>query len=186
MKPDSGMADTNVAQPANFAIQIALAAQSRQFGIKPDAVIGHSAGEVAAHYLAGALTFEQTIQVIYHRSRLQQRTSGTGRMLAVGLGARRSYRRSTQDAGRNRTAGIDRRNQQPVSHDRPGDSNVLDDIAVSSTSARSSTGISPEKRPITPITSNCVKADLGALSDTVVRRGDDPLYSTVAGERLNG
>ena len=42
----------------------------------PDAVIGHSAGEVAAHHLAGLLTFEQAVQVIYHRSRLQQRTSG--------------------------------------------------------------------------------------------------------------
>ena len=83
----SRMAETEVAQPANFAIQIALAEQLKQFGISPDAVIGHSAGEVAAHYLAGVLTFEQAIQVIYHRSRLQQRTSGLGRMLAVGLSA---------------------------------------------------------------------------------------------------
>ena len=79
------MAETDVAQPANFAIQVALAEQLKQFGIIPDAVIGHSAGEVAAHYLAGLLTFEQAIHVIYHRSRLQQRTSGLGRMLAVGL-----------------------------------------------------------------------------------------------------
>ena len=82
-----GWRETEVAQPANFAIQVALAEQLKQFGITPDAVIGHSAGEVAAHYLAGVLTFEQAIHVIYHRSRLQQRTSGQGRMLAVGLGA---------------------------------------------------------------------------------------------------
>ena len=83
----SRMAETEIAQPANFAVQIALAEQLAQFGIEPDAVIGHSAGEVAAHHLAGLLTFEQAIQVIYHRSRLQQRTSGQGRMLAVGLDA---------------------------------------------------------------------------------------------------
>ncbi len=52
---------------------------SAHFGINPGAVIGHSAGEVAAHYLAGLLTFEQAVRVIYHRSRLQQRTSGLGR-----------------------------------------------------------------------------------------------------------
>ncbi len=83
----SRMAETEIAQPANFAIQVALAEQLEQFGIRPDAVIGHSAGEVAAHHLAGLLTFEQAIEVIYHRSRLQQRTSGQGRMLAVGLDA---------------------------------------------------------------------------------------------------
>src|ERR1700742_698162 len=83
----SRMTETAVAQPANFAIQVALAEQLKHYGITPDAVIGHSAGEVAAHYLAGVLTFEQAIHVIYHRSRLQQRTSGLGRMLAVGLSA---------------------------------------------------------------------------------------------------
>ncbi|BBZ25964.1 mycocerosic acid synthase [Mycolicibacterium madagascariense] len=84
---DSRMARTDVAQPANFAVQVALAEQLRAFGIHPDAVIGHSAGEVAAHHLAGLLTFEQAVHVIHHRSRLQQRTTGMGRMLAVGLGA---------------------------------------------------------------------------------------------------
>ena len=83
----SRMGETEVAQPANFAIQVALAEQLKQCGVNPDAVIGHSAGEVAAHYLAGVLTFEQAIHVIYHRSRLQQRTTGLGRMLAVGLSA---------------------------------------------------------------------------------------------------
>jgi acyl transferase domain-containing protein len=81
----SRMGETEIAQPANFAIQVALAEQLAHFGVTPDAVIGHSAGEVAAHHIAGLLTFEQAIHVIYHRSRLQQRTSGQGRMLAVGL-----------------------------------------------------------------------------------------------------
>src|SRR6185312_11936246 len=81
------MAETEIAQPANFAVQVALAEQLAVFGISPDAVVGHSAGEVAAHHLAGLLTFEQAIEVIHHRSRLQQRTTGQGRMLAVGLDA---------------------------------------------------------------------------------------------------
>lgn len=81
----SRMTETAVAQPANFALQVALAQLWRSWGIEPDAIVGHSAGEVAAAYLAGGLTWEDAIRVIFHRSRLQQRTTGQGRMLAVGL-----------------------------------------------------------------------------------------------------
>jgi acyl transferase domain-containing protein/acyl carrier protein len=81
----SRMAETEVAQPANFAIQIGLAELWRSWGIHPDAVVGHSAGEAAAAYVSGALSWDDAIAVVYHRSRLQQLTSGQGRMLAVGL-----------------------------------------------------------------------------------------------------
>ncbi|HLI09338.1 MAG TPA: type I polyketide synthase [Ktedonobacteraceae bacterium] len=81
----SRMNETAVAQPANFALQVALAQLWRSWGFEPDAIIGHSAGEVAAAYLAGALSWEDAIRVIFHRSRLQQHTTGQGRMLAVGL-----------------------------------------------------------------------------------------------------
>ena len=115
------MAETEVAQPANFAIQVALAEQLAQFGITPDAVVGHSAGEVAAHHLAGLLTFEQAVEVIYHRSRLQQRTSGLGRMLAVGLDAESLMRDPRREGARRvRAAGVGGRHQQPVGGDHRG------------------------------------------------------------------
>ena len=81
----SRMPETALAQPANFALQIALAALWKSWGIEPDAIIGHSAGEIAAAYLAGALTWEDAVRIIFHRSRLQQTTTGQGRMLVVGL-----------------------------------------------------------------------------------------------------
>ena len=114
----SRMGETEFAQPANFAIQVALAAQLEHFGIRPDAVVGHSAGEVAAHHLAGLLTFEDAVRVIYHRSRLQQRTSGMGRMLAVGLDAEALMQhRRREDPRRVRPTGVDRRDQQSVGGD---------------------------------------------------------------------
>ena len=117
----SRMAETEIAQPANFAIQVALAEQLEQFGIRPDAVIGHSAGEVAAHHLAGLLTFEQAIEVIYHRSRLQQRTSGQGRMLAVGLDAETLDADDQWGGARGvRATGVRGRDQQPVGGHRRG------------------------------------------------------------------
>jgi acyl transferase domain-containing protein/NAD(P)-dependent dehydrogenase (short-subunit alcohol dehydrogenase family)/acyl carrier protein len=78
---------TYIAQPAIFAIQVSLAELLKSWGVEPSCVMGHSAGEVGAAYVAGALNFEDAIKVIYHRSRLQHTTEGTGKMLAVGISA---------------------------------------------------------------------------------------------------
>jgi len=51
----------------------------------PDAVVGHSMGEVAAAYVAGALSLEDATQVICHRGRLTKTTSGQGAMAMVEL-----------------------------------------------------------------------------------------------------
>ena len=77
--------ETQIAQPAILSLQVALAALWRSWGIVPDAIVGHSVGEVAAAQVAGVLSLEQAIQVVYHRSRLQAQTAGQGKMLAVGL-----------------------------------------------------------------------------------------------------
>ncbi len=77
---------TDVAQPANFVIQVGLTALLNHHGIRPAAVLGHSVGEVAAAWAAGALSLEQAVRVVYERSRLQKRCAALkGGMLAVGL-----------------------------------------------------------------------------------------------------
>jgi len=81
----SRMAETAVLQPANFALQVGLTELWSALGVVPEAIVGHSAGEVAAAYVAGALSFEDAITVIYHRARLQQLTSGEGHLLAVAI-----------------------------------------------------------------------------------------------------
>ncbi|MCS4062637.1 type I polyketide synthase [Pseudomonas putida] len=78
-------ARTEIAQPALFALQVAVTRVLAAEGIHPVAVIGHSVGEVAAAWASGALSLEDATQVIYHRSRLQGLTRGTGQMTAVGL-----------------------------------------------------------------------------------------------------
>ncbi|WEH38140.1 non-ribosomal peptide synthetase/type I polyketide synthase [Streptomyces sp. AM 2-1-1] len=81
----SRMAETWLAQPANFAVQIALAALWRSYGVRPDAVVGHSTGEIAAFYEAGVYSLKDAVAVAVHRSRLQHTLAGAGTMLAVGL-----------------------------------------------------------------------------------------------------
>ena len=78
---------TEFAQPALFALQAGLAELCRSWGIIPDAVVGHSLGEVSAAYVAGVLSLEDAVRIIYHRGRLMQRAAGPGRMAAVALGA---------------------------------------------------------------------------------------------------
>ncbi len=78
---------TDVTQPAIFAVQIGLVARWRDLGIEPDMVIGHSFGEVAAAYTAGAIGLEDAAQIIYHRGRLQDETQGAGTMAALAMSA---------------------------------------------------------------------------------------------------
>jgi acyl transferase domain-containing protein/NAD(P)-dependent dehydrogenase (short-subunit alcohol dehydrogenase family) len=87
----------DVAQPAIFSIQVALAALWRSWGLEPDGVIGHSMGEVAAAHIAGILTLDDAVKVIGHRSRLLARTSGKGALAVVGLSAS-----ATEEALKNR------------------------------------------------------------------------------------
>ncbi|MGW0854215.1 type I polyketide synthase [Streptomyces sp. NPDC002690] len=79
-------------QPALFAVAVGLAARCRSFGLEPDAVVGHSMGEVAAAHVAGALTLEDAARVICRRSALLRRISCQGAMLVVAL--------PREDAGR--------------------------------------------------------------------------------------
>ena len=81
----SRIGETNIAQPAIMAIQIALAELWKSRGVTPEGCVGHSIGEVAAAYTAGALSLEQAVEVIYHRSKGQNKASNKGKMLAVGL-----------------------------------------------------------------------------------------------------
>ncbi|GBQ99770.1 SDR family NAD(P)-dependent oxidoreductase [Asaia lannensis] len=84
---ESRIDNTAILQPAIFVIQILVTEYLAQQGIRPDAVLGHSMGEVAAAYVCGSLTLEDAVTVIYYRSKLQGSLDGTGRMLAVGLSA---------------------------------------------------------------------------------------------------
>lgn len=81
----SRLADTRVAQPLLFAVQVGLVEALRQYGIVPDAVFGHSVGEAAAAWCAGALRLEDAVAFIHFRGLCQAGTRGKGGMTAVNI-----------------------------------------------------------------------------------------------------
>ncbi|MEI7543766.1 MAG: sulfolipid-1 biosynthesis phthioceranic/hydroxyphthioceranic acid synthase [Mycobacteriaceae bacterium] len=74
-------------QPTLFAMQVAMAATMKSYGVTPGAVIGHSLGEVAAAVVSGALSLEDGVKVICRRSLLCVKIAGGGAMAAVELPA---------------------------------------------------------------------------------------------------
>ncbi|TWU40627.1 type I polyketide synthase [Novipirellula artificiosorum] len=84
---ESRLQETSIAQPALFAIQVALAAQWKDYGVGPSAVVGHSVGEIAAAYISGALSFEDACAVAVHRGRTMDLASSRGAMIAAGITA---------------------------------------------------------------------------------------------------
>ncbi|OMC23834.1 polyketide synthase [Mycobacterium colombiense] len=78
-----GLDRVDVVQPALWAVMVSLAELWRSVGVLPDAVIGHSQGEIAAAYVAGALSLEDAARVVALRSRLLVRLSGRGGMVSL-------------------------------------------------------------------------------------------------------
>ncbi|MBN6209052.1 SDR family NAD(P)-dependent oxidoreductase [Ralstonia pickettii] len=76
---------TENAQPLLFAMQAGIVHSLLAQGLRFDACYGHSVGEVAAAYAAGALSMQQAVRVIKVRSRAQALTAGQGKMAAAGM-----------------------------------------------------------------------------------------------------
>ena len=83
--PQEELNEVQLAQPVIFMIQCALVKLLKTWGVYADCVVGHSSGEVAAAYASGALSLAEATRLVFHRATLQQRTAGSGRMLAIGL-----------------------------------------------------------------------------------------------------
>ncbi|GLW63698.1 polyketide synthase [Actinomadura rubrobrunea] len=89
---DCRLQDPAVGQPALCAVQIALAALWRSYGVEPAAVVGHSVGEIAAAHVAGALSLADALRVALHRGRVIRSAIGKGRMALAGIPRERAER----------------------------------------------------------------------------------------------
>jgi polyketide synthase 7 len=78
-----GLDRVDVVQPVLFAVMVSLAAQWRALGIQPDAVLGHSHGEIAAAYVAGALSLRDAAKVVTLHGKAISAIAGTGGMVSI-------------------------------------------------------------------------------------------------------
>ncbi|NUP51042.1 MAG: SDR family NAD(P)-dependent oxidoreductase, partial [Catenulispora sp.] len=89
----------DVVQPALFAVMVSLARLWESIGVHPDAVIGHSQGEIAAAHIAGALSLDDAARIVATRSKLLTHITNDGAMASIALPA---------DQVRERLADLDR------------------------------------------------------------------------------
>ncbi|MEV0537685.1 acyltransferase domain-containing protein, partial [Kitasatospora sp. NPDC050463] len=87
LRGNDDLTRVNVVQPALFAVMVSLARLWQTLGVHPDAVLGHSQGEIAAAHIAGALTLDDAARIVALRSKAILALSGHGTMASIPLPA---------------------------------------------------------------------------------------------------
>jgi acyl transferase domain-containing protein len=172
----------DVVQPALFAVMVSLAQLWRSYGIEPDAVAGHSQGEIAAAYVAGALTLEDAARVVALRSRTLRQLAGRGRMASIPLAADRVRDRLAPWGDRVAVAAINGPSSVVVS----GDPDAVDQLVATYVAE----GVRAKFVPVDYASHSRhvdgVRDDiLDALAGITPKPSAVPFYSTVTGALLN-
>ncbi|MFF8830391.1 SDR family NAD(P)-dependent oxidoreductase [Streptomyces sp. NPDC015131] len=178
-----GLDRVDVVQPALWAVMVSLAALWRSVGIEPDAVLGHSQGEIAAAAVAGALSLDDAAKVVALRSRALVRLAGTGGMVSVALPAGEVRELLTRWDG---TLDIAAHNG-PRSVVVAGEATALADLVAHC----KGDGIRAKRVPV-DYASHSTHVEslrdelLDALSPIAPRAAEVPFLSTVTGQPLDG
>ncbi|WP_455755407.1 SDR family NAD(P)-dependent oxidoreductase [Streptomyces werraensis] len=170
----------DVLQPASFAVMVGLAAVWASVGVEPDAVLGHSQGEIAAACVSGALSLEDAARVVALRSQaIRDQLAGRGGMASVALSEADVSARLERWADRVEVAAVN----GPSSVVIAGDAEALDEALE----ALSAEGVRVRRVAVDYASHTRHVEDIrDTLADTLAgveaQAPSIPFYSTVTGE----
>lgn len=172
----------DVIQPVLFAVMTSLAALWRSMGVEPDAVVGHSQGEIAAAYVCGALSLDEAARVVALRSQAMRPLDGKGGMAFLPLGFGDVSRLLDRWNGTLSIAAMN----GPASVVVSGDADAIEMLVAD----LGSTGIEAKKIAVDYASHSAhvevVKDDLDrVLSGVSARSGAVDFYSAVTGTRMD-
>src|SRR6516165_8286627 len=180
----SQMHRTEIAQPAIFAIQVALAELWKSWGVQPAAVVGHSVSEIAAACIAGLLSLSQGARITVLRAQFMDRCArGEGKMLAVALGEVEARALIDKHDRTISIAAFNGPRSLTLAGPRHSIEAMLAELESQGVFARLLRVDHPFHHPMMQPASEALENALGDLtpqSETV------PLFSTVTGNRLEG
>ncbi|GCD99363.1 polyketide synthase [Embleya hyalina] len=177
-----GLDRVDVVQPALFAVMVSLARLWEAFGVRPDAVVGHSQGEIAAAHIAGALTLADAARLVARRSRLLAGLAPGGGMASIPLPADEVRAAPAVQAGRIAIAAINGPSSTVVSGDRDALDTLLADYTEAGVDVRSiPVDYASHSAHVEPL-----RADLARELDGLAPVSSDiTFYSTVTGGPLD-
>ncbi|MEV6464807.1 type I polyketide synthase [Kitasatospora sp. NPDC051702] len=172
----------DVVQPALFAVMVSLAELWQSHGVRPDAVTGHSQGEVAAAYVAGGLDLADAARIVALRSLAQARLSGTGAMTAVQLSADAARERLRRWRGRLSVAAVN----GPASVVVSGDPAAVAELVAECTAAGIRTrAVAADVAGHSAHMDGLREGLLASLAGLRPRSSSVPFHSAVTGGRLD-
>ncbi|MFJ4091792.1 type I polyketide synthase [Kitasatospora sp. NPDC089913] len=172
----------DVVQPVLWAVMVSLAAHWESWGVRPDAVVGHSQGEIAAAVVAGALSLEDGAKVVALRSRAIRALAGLGGMVAVSLPEDRVRAEIAPWAGKLSLAAVNGPAAVVVSGEPGALAELLAHCAARGVRARSvPVDYASHSAQVEGIRSEV----LTALAGVRPLPARIPLFSTVTGDRLD-
>ncbi len=172
----------DVVQPALFAVMVGLARLWGACGVKPDAVVGHSQGEIAAACVAGGLSLKDAARLVALRSRALLGISGVGGMASVGLGETDLLRRLEEFGGGVWVAAVNGPGSVVVSGQRDALRGFLASCETDGVRVREiPVDYAAHSQEVERISDEL----LGACVSIEPRVGDVPFYSSVTGGLLD-
>ncbi|AQA20812.1 beta-ketoacyl synthase, N-terminal domain protein [Rhodococcus sp. MTM3W5.2] len=174
----------DVVQPVSFAVMVSLAAVWESFGVTPDVVVGHSQGEIAAAYVAGALSLTDAVQVVVRRSQvIAERLAGRGGMVSVALPLDRVAELITGFGNRVSVAAVNGSAATVISGERSALDEIVSECDANGVRARTiDVDYASHSAQVDSVSFELLEA-LAAITPRQVRT---PLYSTVRSRPVDG